>query len=59
MKARVIALRDEYKKVFIGLIDDLPLRKGVDRRRYLRLTSSERFPGRFSGSRRNAILPPR
>jgi len=37
IKARVIALRDEYEKIFIGLIDDLPLRKGVDRR-YLRLT---------------------
>src|SRR5882757_7695874 len=36
IKARVIALRDEYEKIFIGLIDDLPLRKGVDRR-YLRL----------------------
>ena len=37
IKARVIALRDEYEKIFIGLIDDLPLRKGIDRR-YLRLT---------------------
>jgi TetR/AcrR family transcriptional regulator, cholesterol catabolism regulator len=37
IRARVIALRDEYEKIFIGLIDDLPLRKGVDRR-YLRLT---------------------
>jgi TetR/AcrR family transcriptional regulator, cholesterol catabolism regulator len=36
IRARVIALRDEYEKMFIGLIDDLPLRKGVDRR-YLRL----------------------
>jgi TetR/AcrR family transcriptional regulator, cholesterol catabolism regulator len=36
IKARVIALRDDYEKIFIGLIDDLPLRKGVDRR-YLRL----------------------
>ena len=34
---RVIALRGEYENIFIGLIDDLPLRKGVDRR-YLRLT---------------------
>jgi AcrR family transcriptional regulator len=34
--ARVIALRDEYEEIFVGLIDDLPLRKGVDRR-YLRL----------------------
>jgi AcrR family transcriptional regulator len=34
--ARVIALRDEYEQIFVGLIDDLPLRKGVDRR-YLRL----------------------
>ena len=37
IKARVIALRDEYEKIFVGLIDDLPLRKGIDRR-YLRLT---------------------
>jgi TetR/AcrR family transcriptional regulator, cholesterol catabolism regulator len=37
IRARVIALRDEYEKIFIGLIDDLPLRRGVDRR-YLRLT---------------------
>src|SRR5712671_4295793 len=37
IKARVIALRDEYEKIFIELIDDLPLRKGVDRR-YLRLS---------------------
>ena len=37
IKARVIALRDEYEKIFVSLIDDLPLRKGVDRR-YLRLT---------------------
>lgn len=37
IKARVIALRDEYERIFVGLIDDLPLRKGVDRR-YLRLT---------------------
>src|SRR4029077_9598237 len=36
IRARVIALRDEYEKIFIGLIDDLPLRKGVDLR-YLRL----------------------
>jgi TetR/AcrR family transcriptional regulator, cholesterol catabolism regulator len=36
IKARVIALRDQYEKIFIGLIEDLPLRKGVDRR-YLRL----------------------
>src|SRR6266446_10324923 len=36
IKARVIALRDQYEKIFIGLIDDLPLRKGIDRR-YLRL----------------------
>jgi len=34
---RVIALRDEYEKIFIGLIDDLPLRKGIDRR-YFRLS---------------------
>src|SRR6266446_6641377 len=31
IKARVIALRDQYEKIFIGLIDDLPLRKGIDR----------------------------
>src|SRR5271168_1354988 len=37
IKARVIALRDEYEGIFIKLIDDLPLRSGIDRR-YLRLT---------------------
>ena len=37
IRARVIALRDEYEKIFTDLIDDLPVRKGVDRR-YLRLT---------------------
>jgi AcrR family transcriptional regulator len=37
IKARVIALRDEYERIFIKLIDDLPLRSGIDRR-YLRLT---------------------
>ena len=37
IKARVIALRHEYEKIFVALIDDLPLRDGVDRR-YLRLT---------------------
>src|SRR6476646_275187 len=40
IKARVIALRDEYEKIFTDLIDDLPVRKGVDRR-YLRLTVIE------------------
>jgi TetR/AcrR family transcriptional regulator, cholesterol catabolism regulator len=37
IKDRVIALRDEYEQIFIALIDELPLRKGVDRR-YLRLS---------------------
>lgn len=37
IKARVIALRDEYEKIFAELIDDLPLRAKIDRR-YLRLT---------------------
>ena len=37
IKARVIALRHEYEKIFVALINDLPLRDGVDRR-YLRLT---------------------
>jgi AcrR family transcriptional regulator len=36
IKAKVIALRDEYEEIFVSLIDALPLRKGVDRR-YLRL----------------------
>jgi hypothetical protein len=36
IKARVIAWLDEYEKIFIDLIDDLPLRKGAGRR-YLRL----------------------
>ena len=37
IKARVIALRDDYEKIFTDLIDELPLRNKVDRR-YLRLT---------------------
>lgn len=37
IKARVIALRDEYEQIFAELIDDLPLRTKVDRH-YLRLT---------------------
>lgn len=37
IKARVIALRHEYEQIFVSLIDDLPLRTGIDRR-YLRLT---------------------
>jgi TetR/AcrR family transcriptional regulator, cholesterol catabolism regulator len=36
IKGRVIALRDQYEKIFVDLIDELPLRKGIDRR-YLRL----------------------
>jgi AcrR family transcriptional regulator len=36
IKDRVIALRDEYENIFVGLIDALPLRRGIDRR-YLRL----------------------
>ena len=37
IKARVIALRDEYEKIFIRLIDDLPLSSDTNRQ-YLRLT---------------------
>ena len=37
IRARVIALRNVYEKVFVDLVHDLPLRKNVDRR-YLRLT---------------------
>ena len=37
IKARVIALRDDYEKIFTDLIDELPLRNKVDQR-YLRLT---------------------
>jgi len=37
IKARVIALRNVYEKVFVDLIEDLPLRKNLDRR-YMRLT---------------------
>ncbi|MDH8101759.1 hypothetical protein QIG22_28200, partial [Klebsiella pneumoniae] len=37
IKARVISLRDEYEKIFTGLIEELPLRPKVDKR-YLRLT---------------------
>jgi hypothetical protein len=32
-----ITLRDSYETIFTGLIDDLPLRRGIDRR-YLRLS---------------------
>jgi TetR/AcrR family transcriptional regulator, cholesterol catabolism regulator len=31
IRDRVIALRDEYERIFTGLIDDLPLRKEVNR----------------------------
>ena len=37
IKARVIALRDEYERIFVRLIDDLPLRSDIDKH-YLRLT---------------------
>ena len=37
VRDRVIALRDTYEKIFVDLIDALPLRKGVNRH-YLRLT---------------------
>src|SRR5271167_4987157 len=37
IKARVIALRDEYEQIFVGLIDDLPLSGSVNKH-YLRLT---------------------
>src|SRR6267378_1373724 len=37
IKARVIALRDEYERIFGRLIDDLPLRSDIDKH-YLRLT---------------------
>ncbi|ODS97669.1 MAG: hypothetical protein ABS56_08760 [Lautropia sp. SCN 69-89] len=33
----MIALRDEYEQIFASLIDELPLRRGVDRHRF-RLT---------------------
>src|SRR6266403_2247308 len=36
IKTRVIALRDEYERIFIRLIDDLPLRSDIDKH-YLRL----------------------
>lgn len=36
IRDRVIALRDRYESIFIKLIDDLPLRRGVDRH-YVRL----------------------
>jgi len=36
IRARVIALRDRYEAILVGLIDDLPLRRGVNRH-YLRL----------------------
>jgi hypothetical protein len=31
IKARVIALRDEYERIFVRLIDDLPLRSDIDK----------------------------
>lgn len=37
IRDRVIALRDEYEEIFVELINELPLRKGVDRHR-LRMT---------------------
>src|SRR5882757_8703406 len=37
IKARVIALRNEYERIFGRLIDDLPLRSDIDKH-YLRLT---------------------
>lgn len=37
IKARVIALRDDYEKIFIDLIDDLPLRPKIDKH-YFRLS---------------------
>jgi hypothetical protein len=37
IKARVIALRDEYERIFVRLIDDLLLRSDIDKH-YLRLT---------------------
>ena len=37
IKARVIALRDEYEQIFVRLIDDLPLSNDINRH-YLRLT---------------------
>jgi hypothetical protein len=37
IKARVIALRDEYERILVRLIDDLPLRSDIDKH-YLRLT---------------------
>lgn len=37
IRDRVIALRDEYEQIFASLIDELPLRRGVDRHRF-RLT---------------------
>jgi hypothetical protein len=31
IKARVIALRDEYERIFVRLIDHLPLRSDIDK----------------------------
>src|SRR6266446_6841736 len=45
IRARVIALRDEYEKIFIGLIDDLPLRR-ASIVAICGWQSSERSPGR-------------
>ena len=37
IKSRVVALRDSYEQIFVDLIRDLPLNKGIDRR-YARLS---------------------
>lgn len=37
IRDRVVALRDEYEQLFVGLIDELPLKPAVDKH-YLRLT---------------------
>src|SRR6476620_1169600 len=56
IKARVIALRDEYEKIFIGLIDDLPLRTGVDRG-YLRLTRIGALSWSLSWAKKERVTP--
>lgn len=38
VRDRVIALRDAYEQIFVGLINVLPLRKGINRH-YFRLTT--------------------
>jgi len=54
IKARVIALRDEYERIFVRLIDHLPPRSDIDKH-YLRLT----MIGALSWDYGDTLLNPR